>query len=62
MIYLELWIKETFFQKEIRTNWSVINYTKLPRVINDTIPSYRINNLPERYNQALLKKSQISIK
>ena len=28
----------------------------------DTIPSYRIDNLPERYNEALLKRTELSMK
>ena len=56
------------FQKEIRlagrtntTNWSYKLY-KIIEVINDRIPSYRIENSSERYNEALLKKSQLTLK
>ena len=28
---------------------------KITEINNDTIPSYKIDNLPERYNEALLK-------
>ena len=38
------------------TNWSYILY-KITENIIDTIASYRIDNLPERYNEALLKES-----
>ena len=31
-------------------------------MINDTIPSYKIDNLKERYNEALLKKTELTIK
>ena len=31
-------------------------------IINDTIPSYCFNNLTERYNEALLKKTELSMK
>ena len=39
-----------------------IIFTKLQKNINDTIPSYRIDNLPERYNEPLLKKTEITMK
>ena len=35
---------------------------KITEVINDTLPSYRINNLTERYNEALLKKTDLTMK
>ena len=35
---------------------------KITEVINDTIPSYKTDNLPERYNEALLKKTELSMK
>ena len=44
------------FSKSDSTNWSYKLYTITER-IDDTIPSYRIDNFPERYNEALLKKS-----
>ena len=31
-------------------------------MINDTIPSYKINNLPERYKKSLLKKTELTMK
>ena len=31
-------------------------------MINDTIPSYKIDNLPESYNESLLKKTELSLK
>ena len=43
------------------TNWSYKFY-KITEVINDTIPSYRIDNSPERYNEALLKTSELTMK
>ena len=52
-------LKKTF-SKGDTTNWSYKLY-KITEVINDTIPSYRINNLPERYNQSLLLKSQLTM-
>ena len=49
------------FSKGDTTNWSYKLY-KMAEIINDTIPSYRIDNLPERYNEALLKKTELSLK
>ena len=36
------------------------NYTQ-PQVIHDTIPSKRINSLPERYNQNLLLATKLTL-
>ena len=44
-------LKKTF-SKGDTTNWSYKLYN-ITEVINDTIPSYKINNLPERYNESL---------
>ena len=46
-------IKETFSKSDM-TNWSYKLY-KTTEIINNTIPSYRIDDLPERYNDFLLK-------
>ena len=35
---------------------------KIAEIINDTLPRYRIDNLPERYNEALLKKTELTVK
>ena len=35
---------------------------KVTEIINDTIPSYKIDNLPESYNESLLKKTELSMK
>ena len=35
---------------------------KITEIINDTISSYRIDNLPERNNEALLKNTELSMK
>ena len=43
------------------TNWSYKLY-KITETINDTIPSYKIENIPERYNESLLKKTEVSLK
>ena len=53
-------LKKTF-SKGDTTNWSYKVY-KISEYINDTIPSYKINNLPERYNESLLKKTGLTLK
>ena len=53
-------LKKTF-SKGDRTNWSYKFY-KIREMINDTIPSYHIDNLKERYNQSLLKKTELTLK
>ena len=42
------------------TNWSYKLYINTEN-FNDTIPSYHIDNLPERYNEALLKKTELRL-
>ena len=53
-------LKKTF-SKGDTTNWSYKLY-KITEIIKDTIPSYHIDNLPESYNEALLKKTDLSMK
>ena len=53
-------LKKTF-SKSNTTNWSYKIY-KITEIINDTIPSYKIDNLPERYNESLLKKTELTLK
>ena len=53
-------LKKTF-SKGDTTNWSYKLY-KITEIINDTIPSYKIDNLQERYNEALLKKTELTLK
>ena len=53
-------LKRTF-SKGDTTNWSYKLY-KITEIINDTIPSYKIDNLSERYNESLLKKTELSFK
>ena len=48
------------FSKGDSTNWSYNLYT-ITEIIHDTIPSYRINYLPERYNQNLLLPTKLSL-
>ena len=53
-------LKRTF-SKGDTTNWSNKLY-KNNEIINDTIPSYKIDNLSERYNESLLKKTELTMK
>ena len=53
-------LKKTF-SKGCTTNWSYKLY-KITETINDTIPTYHIDNLPERYNESLLKRTELSLK
>ena len=53
-------LKKTF-SKSDTTNWSYKLY-RITETINDTIPTYHIDNLPERYNEALLKKTELTLK
>ena len=53
-------IKKTF-SKGNTTNWSFKLY-KFTEIFNNTIPSYHIDNIPERYNEALLKKTELPLK
>ena len=47
--------------KSDTTNWSYKLY-KITELINDTIPAYKVNNLKERYNESLLKKTELTMK
>ena len=53
-------LKKTF-SKGDTTNWSYKLY-KITEIIKDTIASYKINNLKERYNESLLKKTELTMK
>ena len=53
-------LKKTF-SKGDTTNWSYKLY-EITEIINDTIPSYKIDNLKERYNESLLKKTNLTMK
>ena len=53
-------LKKTF-SKGDTTNWSYKLY-KITKINNDTIPAYKINNLPERYKESLLKKTDLTLK
>ena len=48
------------FSKGDSTNWSYKLFT-ITEVIHDTIPSYRIDNLPERYNENLLLPTKLAL-
>ena len=48
------------FNKGDSTNYSCKLYT-ITEVIHDTIPSYRINYLPDRYNENLLLPTKLSL-
>ena len=48
------------FSKGDSTNWSYKLYT-ITEVIHDTIPSYRIDYLPERYNENLFLPTKLNL-
>ena len=48
------WIGDT-------TSWSYKLF-EVTEIVRDTIPSYKTDQLPERYNEALLKKTNLSMK
>ena len=48
------------FSKGDSTNWSYKLYT-ITEVIHNTIPSYRIDYLPERYNENLLLSTKLTL-
>ena len=48
------------FSKGDSTNYSYKLYT-ITEVIHDTIPSYRIDYLPERYNENLLLPTKLTL-
>ena len=54
-------LKDKRFLKSDLTNRSYKLY-KITEINNDTIPSYTIDNLPERYNESLLKKTELTLK
>ena len=53
-------LKKTF-SKGDTTNWS-FKFYKIREFNNDTIPSYRIDNLKERFNETLRKKIETTTK
>ena len=52
-------VKRTFSKGDI-TNWSH-NIYEITEINNDSIPSYGIKNLPKRCNEALLKKTNLTM-
>ena len=52
---------EKRFSKGDTTNWSHKFYEST-EIVKDTIPSYKIDQLLETYNEALLKKTQLTMK
>ena len=52
-------LKRTF-SKRVTANWSYKLF-KITETVNGTKPSYKNDNLPERYNEALLKKAELTI-
>ena len=53
-------LRKTFSESDT-TIWSY-NLYKITEIINDTIPSSHIDNLPERYNESFLKKTELTLK
>ena len=53
-------LKKTFLKGDTN-NWSYKLY-KITETFNDTIPSYRIDNVKERYYESLLKKTELTLK
>ena len=53
-------LKKTF-SKSDTTNWSN-KLHKILEIINDTIPAYKLDNLKERYNESLLRKTELKVK
>ena len=51
---------KTNFSKSDTTNWSYKLY-KFTKINTETIPSFHLDNLPERYNEALLKKTKLTL-
>ena len=49
------------FSRGDTTDWSY-NMYKITEIFLDTLPSYKIDNLKKRYNEALLKKTDSSLK
>ena len=49
------------FPKSDTTKWFHKLY-KITEITNDTIPSYKMDHLKERYNGASLKKTELTMK
>ena len=53
-------MKRTFSKRDT-TNWSYKMYGTT-EIVMDTTPSYRIDKLQDSYNEALLRKAEITMK
>ena len=53
-------MKKTFLKADT-INWSYKLY-EIPEIVNETKPSNKLDKLLERYNQALLKETQLTKK
>ena len=53
-------LKRTFSKSDTK-NWPYKLY-KITEIFNDTFLSYRLENLPERYKETLLKKTMLTMK
>ena len=49
------------FLKRYLTNWSYKLY-RTKEIANDTITSYKFEQFPERFNEAVLKETQLKLK
>ena len=49
------------FSKRDTINWSS-KVNEISEIFIDTLPKYHIDNLKERYNEALLKKTELTMK
>ena len=47
------------FSKADSTSWSY-NLYKITEIVKATIPTYKINQLHERYNEVLVKKEELT--
>ena len=53
-------LKKTF-SKGDTTDWGYKLY-KITEIVKDTVPAYKIDKLKERYNESLLKKTELTLK
>ena len=49
------------FSKGDMTNWSY-KLSKITEISKDTMAAYKIDNLPEKHNESLLKKTDLTMK
>ena len=54
-------LRDKHFLKSDTTIWSYKLY-KITEIVKDTVPAYKIDILPERYNESLLKKTELTMK